>query len=301
MSEHQEHLTLIVVADETSPMRRIRFRRVTLIRAAVGAGLVLLATLALFADYTRLRIERPEVAALRAQTAIQEEELVELQERVRSLHGSLDELGELERKVRIIADLPPRDAVEAGTRAKEEHHPEGGPEGGMGGGDDLLAADEVERLSLRLDPARSSLEDLVVRLEAKRERLASMPSIRPTDGWETSGFGLRTSPFTGRRQFHRGLDIAADYGTEIVAPARGRVRFAGKKGPLGQTVILDHGYGTQTTFGHAKELFVSRGDVVDRGTRIAAVGNTGRSTGPHLHYVVSVKGKAVDPRDFILE
>ncbi|MGI9431933.1 MAG: M23 family metallopeptidase, partial [Myxococcota bacterium] len=77
--------------------------------------------------------------------------------------------------------------------------------------------------------------------------------------------------------------------------------FVGRKGPLGKTVVVDHGYGLQTSYGHTAEIFVRRGDQVDRGQRLAAVGSTGRSTGPHLHYVVKVKGKLVDPADYILD
>jgi murein DD-endopeptidase MepM/ murein hydrolase activator NlpD len=117
----------------------------------------------------------------------------------------------------------------------------------------------------------------------------------------TSAFGWRISPFTGRRQFHAGLDIAADPGTDILAAARGKVVFAGSKGPLGQTLIVDHGYGFRTTYGHASAFHVRVGAAVERGQRIAAVGSSGRSTGPHLHYSVSVKGKTVDPSDYVLD
>lgn len=308
MTGHHDQLTLILMGDETEPVRRFHVGRSRIRNLAIAAGgalaLVVLAAVGLAIDYARLRIERPEVNALRTQAALQEGELVRLQERLARLDASFAELHELERKVRIIADLPPHERNEdvdedvPGAPAEDA----GDQPGGMGGYEESPAGDEIGRLTQRLEPTRESLEDLVERLEAKRERLASMPSIQPTkEGWITSAFGMRTSPFTGRRHFHKGLDIAADYGTEIIAPARGRVVFSGRKGALGRTVILDHGYGTRTTFGHSKELYVKKGDLVERGMVIAAVGNSGRSTGPHLHYTVSVQGKAVDPQDFILE
>ncbi len=303
---HHDQLTLIVMGNETEPVRRFHVGRTRIRKLAIGAGaalaLVVLAAVGLAIDYARLRIERPEVNALRTQAALQEGELVRLQERIARLDASFAELHELERKVRIIADLPPPEPEESAA-SEEPDSPEGEGDrpGGMGGYEEAPAGDEIGRLSLRVEPTRASLSDLLVRLEAKRERLASMPSIQPTRGWITSGFGMRTSPFTGRRHFHKGLDIAADYGTQIIAPARGRVVFAGRKGALGRTLILDHGYGTRTTFGHTQELFVEKGDLVERGMLIAAVGNSGRSTGPHLHYTVSVQGKAVDPQDFILD
>ena len=128
-----------------------------------------------------------------------------------------------------------------------------------------------------------------------------MPSIWPAKGWLTSRFGPRVSPFTGKRQLHAGIDIAAASGTSIYAPARGRVTFVGRKGPLGKTVVLDHGFGVKTVYGHTKEIHVSSGETVERGQEIAAIGSTGRSTGPHLHYVVEVNGKARDPLDYIFD
>jgi murein DD-endopeptidase MepM/ murein hydrolase activator NlpD len=128
-----------------------------------------------------------------------------------------------------------------------------------------------------------------------------MPSIWPSKGWLTSRFGPRVSPFTGRRQQHTGIDIAAADGTLIQAPARGRVTFAGRKGPLGNALVLDHGFGVKTVYGHTKEILVKTGDTVERGDRIALIGSSGRSTGPHLHYVVEVKGKPRNPLDYIFD
>jgi len=128
-----------------------------------------------------------------------------------------------------------------------------------------------------------------------------MPSIWPSKGWLTSRYGNRISPFTGSRQFHAGIDIAGARGTDVIAPARGRVVFAGKRGPLGNSLIIDHGYGVRTQYGHIDEVFAKRGDAVERGDKVASLGNSGRSTGPHLHYVVEVKGKAVNPLDYIFD
>jgi len=123
----------------------------------------------------------------------------------------------------------------------------------------------------------------------------------PARGWLTSRFGNRISPFTGARQFHGGIDIAGQRGTEVIAPARGRVSYVGKKGALGRTLTIDHGYGVRTMYGHVDEIFAERNQQVERGDVVAALGNTGRSTGPHLHYVVEVNGKAVDPLDYIFD
>jgi murein DD-endopeptidase MepM/ murein hydrolase activator NlpD len=160
---------------------------------------------------------------------------------------------------------------------------------------------EAERLGYIASERVLSLKELVDALENKHQRLASSPAVWPAQGWLTSRFGTRISPFTGRRQFHAGIDIAGAPGTDVVATARGKVVFAGSKGPLGQTVIIDHGYGVRTHYGHNKALRVARGDQVERGSVIASLGNTGRSTGPHVHYTVELKSKAVNPLDYIFD
>ncbi len=160
---------------------------------------------------------------------------------------------------------------------------------------------EADLLAIELASRLRSLDELLTRLEGKSAQLASTPSIWPTTGWVTSPYGYRTSPFTGRRQFHSGLDIAAKFGTPVVAPATGRVVFAGRKGPMGKMVEIDHGYGISTAYGHLAEYFVKKGEFVERGQRIAAVGSTGRSTGPHLHYSVRLKRKHVNPANYIID
>jgi murein DD-endopeptidase MepM/ murein hydrolase activator NlpD len=173
----------------------------------------------------------------------------------------------------------------------------------MGGGD--LRLEEMNRDAQILGEVAGrqhySLANLAQQLESKRDHLASTPAIWPTKGWLTSRFGSRISPFTNRKQFHAGIDIAGQRGTDVVAPAQGKVVFSGTKGPLGKSLIIDHGYGIRTHYGHSDDLYVDRGDKVERGQRIAAMGSSGRSTGPHLHYVVEVSGKAVNPLDYIFD
>lgn len=159
----------------------------------------------------------------------------------------------------------------------------------------------LEDLSRRAQRRLGSLQRLVAAVEAKAAQLAATPSTWPTRGWLTSRYGYRISPFTGLRDFHAGIDIAAEPGTEIVAPARGRVSFVGRKGAFGNTVILDHGYGLRTTYGHTQRALVRPGQSVERGQAIARVGSSGRSTGPHLHYALEVNGRFTNPADYILE
>jgi murein DD-endopeptidase MepM/ murein hydrolase activator NlpD len=117
----------------------------------------------------------------------------------------------------------------------------------------------------------------------------------------TSDFGVRLDPYTAERMMHRGLDIATPPGQPVYAPSDATVVFAGDENGYGKVVVLDHGNGVNTRYGHLSTIEVKTGDRVKQGARVGAVGNTGRSTGPHLHYEVRVNGKAENPRKFLLE
>jgi murein DD-endopeptidase MepM/ murein hydrolase activator NlpD len=116
----------------------------------------------------------------------------------------------------------------------------------------------------------------------------------------TSGFAYRKSPFTNEREFHEGLDISARTGTEVIAPADGVVSEIGKTYGFGNLLIISHGYGLKTTYGHLSSILVRKGQKVKRGEKIALTGSTGRTTGPHLHYEVALNGVPVNPLNYIL-
>lgn len=160
----------------------------------------------------------------------------------------------------------------------------------------------------RLETALSRLEIHLAELDAAtaERQLANMayPYRLPVLGHDfdvSSAFGVRRDPFTGRLARHTGLDIPAPRGTPILASGGGRVRFAGYNGAYGYTVIVDHGDGLSTLYGHASKLFVRKGDVVMPKQKIAAVGSSGRSTGPHLHFEVIRNGARVEPKQFLAQ
>lgn len=155
-------------------------------------------------------------------------------------------------------------------------------------------------LGAEIEKRAVSLSELADFLEEQKLMLSSTPTIWPVKGWISSGFGYRISPFTGRRVFHEGLDIATKYNTPVKAAAKGIVVFSGRKAGYGKTVIVDHGYGYITKYGHNNKLLVEAGDKVSKGDLIAEVGSTGRSTGPHVHYEVLVNGIPVNPLKFIV-
>ncbi len=145
-------------------------------------------------------------------------------------------------------------------------------------------------------------QDLLLYMKEKADKLASTPSIWPVQGgFVTSKFGMRTSPFTGVRQLHKGIDIAASIGTPVVSPANGTIIFAGRDGAYGLSLEVDHGGGIVTRYAHLNKLHTKIGQKVSRNERIADVGNTGRSTGPHLHYEVVVNGVPTNPYAYIFQ
>lgn len=144
----------------------------------------------------------------------------------------------------------------------------------------------------RLDSVRDSVE--------RRQALASAtPSVWPVAGWLTSNYGRRRDPITKDPDFHPGLDISADYGQPVLATGDATVNTAAPNGAYGNMVVLDHGYGIVTKYGHLSKFAVSGGQRVKRGDVIGYVGSTGRSTGAHLHYEIWMNGRLTDPMDLL--
>jgi murein DD-endopeptidase MepM/ murein hydrolase activator NlpD len=159
---------------------------------------------------------------------------------------------------------------------------------------------DLDRLKGETATRESSLGQLVQFLQEKRSLMRATPSIWPVKGLLTSNFQRRVDPFTGRLERHMGLDIATNEGVPVVSPADGVVVNVGREAGLGRTVSVDHGFGFATRYGHNSRVVVADGQRVKRGQIIAYVGNTGRSTGPHLHYEVTRNGVPVNPSDFIM-
>ena len=222
---------------------------------------------------------------------------------INALKEKLVGLDRFEEKIRLIANLEPSQADDnlfgVGGAAPEDLEPQleltRRHEGLM-----REMHQQVDELASASQRQENSFGNLLDKLEGQRNLLASTPAIRPTGGWMTSRFGHRVSPFTGRKELHKGVDIANRKGTAILATANGIVSFAGKKGPMGNVVVIDHGHGMITRYAHLSEALKKQGDTVKRGDIIAQMGNSGRSTGPHLHYEVHLNGVPVNPATYIL-
>lgn len=302
--QKDRHVTLLFIPEKTTRVRRFQIPVKVLRGGAVGAGVLSLALLYVLVDYVSARRNMAELALLREKTRDQRVQLQAFAEKVDALDRQMMRLKSFDRKLRIIANLEPLPSQEqalgvGGPVVDEDGASDGGsvPEGSVA----KRVALSVDRLHQDAQVEERSMEELKEYLEDQRSILTSTPSLWPIHGWITSNFGYRIYPFTGDRKMHEGMDIASRPGTPIRAPADGVVIFAGVEGAYGKTVVVDHGYGVTTRYGHASEIWVRVGQRVRRGQRLAAVGNTGLSSGPHLHYEVRVNGVAVNPRNYLLE
>lgn len=223
------------------------------------------------------------------------------------LRGYEDEL----RKRSAALDAVLRDAIELDYNSSgPKKDPKGAARdsnaklGGIGGKETLapimrlLPKGAPSRLKQRLMENQTS-EDLVDLIEFQVEELARLPIGAPVQGRLSSGYGKRRSPFSRRRSMHHGIDFAVDYRTGIAATADGVIKKAGYIGAYGRTVVIDHGNGFETLYGHMTKIKVKIGDKICRGQQIGLAGSTGRSTGPHVHYEIRQAGEPTDPSPFV--
>ena len=303
--------TILIIDDQGKPIRESRCSR-TAIRVLAATALVMVALLG-FGIYRYVSLhqaiagERLMHAQWESQTHQIESQNRQIQlfaENINEIKSSLLTLNDFEQKIRIMANLEhkgnqadlfaiggsmPED-LDTDIALKEDH--------------DILIRqmhEQVDQIEQVAAIQKNSFDSLVKSLDGKRNLLAATPSLRPTRGWISSEFGYRISPFTGKRELHKGLDIANRHGTPIIAPADGVVTYAKKRWLMGNMVTIDHGYGMVTRYGHLDKFKVEKGTRVKRGDIVGLMGNTGRSTGPHLHYEVILNGVPVDPGRYILD
>jgi murein DD-endopeptidase MepM/ murein hydrolase activator NlpD len=301
-----KRFTILLIPEGTHSVAR-RFSLNSLVLPVLA--LVFVGALALsgywFHQYRTLRADLPDYQALQEQNQRQAAQIDGFATRLASFQDQMGQLQSFNHRLRVMANLE-------APGARQEAFGVGGPEvhaGGVGvklamSGDErrMLAMQRtLDRLSSDVEAERSVQKELARFLTERKSVLASTPSIWPVRGWVTSGFGHRTSPFTGRKQFHAGMDISTRSGTPIIAPADGVVTFAGREGGYGRMVVLNHGQGLVTRYGHLKAYKVKKGDKVKRGDTVGLVGSSGRSSGPHLHYEVLMSGLPTNPRYYILD
>lgn len=233
------------------------------------------------------------------------DEVARMRSRLSGLHDTLAAFSRRAQEMRVIAGLTPTDSSVALAGI-------GGPPGEWSERDSLKTAGPMgaEALAARIDmDALTRRANLLVRsiseaydsLSSHQARLAATPSIMPTKGWLTSAFAAeRVHPILHMARPHEGIDVSAPMGAEIEAPAAGVVTDVGWEDGYGNIVTIDHGFGVVTKYAHCSKILVGRGQRVKRGQRIALVGSTGLSTGPHLHYEVWVNGRPVNPIHYVM-
>jgi murein DD-endopeptidase MepM/ murein hydrolase activator NlpD len=289
-----KNYTILLIPEGSHKVRRYMIGRKWLYSVAATLSLVLLLGGFLSLDYFRTNVDRSELKRLRVQNQLQHNELREFANRLEDVRKEMVILAQNDAKMRALAQIS---------------HPSGTPENiqvGIGGPLESAPASDMTNLQQQIDQIRAAID---LRRESQEEvrgflteqssLLASKPSGLPSRGWLTSNFGMRNSPFTGKRTMHEGIDIAARVGTPVYATAAGIVSRAQIENGYGKLIVIDHGYGYKTYYGHNSKLVVKVGQRVKRGDLIAASGNTGTSTGPHVHYEVRLNGVPLNPRKFI--
>ncbi len=304
-----EKISFYILSHTGKTVRQLAVSRRHLWIVSGCLAFFLFISLAIFFDYFNIKItfnkqEVENTIAKQSEEILnQRKQIQKFADEINAIKSSLVKLNTFEKKIRIIANIEksseqdslfgvggsiPED-LDSQLPLTEKHN-------------SLLREmhEQTRELALASVSQQKVFESLYEGLKSQRNLLSSTPSIHPTEGWLSSGFGYRISPFTGLREFHKGLDIAGRKLTEIIATADGIVTFAGKNGFYGKMVKIDHGHGMLTRYGHLHKIMKKRGEAVKRGDVIALMGNTGRSTGPHLHYEVLLNGLPVNPKKYIL-
>ena len=302
-----KHYTVLIVPDDSPNTRKLRVPKSLLTRIGVAFALFCVGTVAAGTHYFYVVGDVTENKILREENVQLRKDLKHVRERVAQIGDTLERVEQFDRKLREITLLSDPDrklAIGPVSKGPIDDDDRDSPSARvmMSIPEDPAAfRNKLDALSASAAKDEARMHELFNYFDDQKSLLASTPSVWPTRGWITSDFGNRLDPFTADRLMHKGLDIATSHGSPVLAPSDGMVIFSGMEGGYGNCLVIDHGFGVKTRYGHLSQLLVKAGERVKRGQKIAAVGNTGRSTGPHLHYEVRVNGVPENPRKFILE
>lgn len=252
--------------------------------------------------YAKSQMQQDEIARLKAGEEKKDSQFRLLSLRLKMLNQKMGELSDLEAKIRTVAGVTPQKHAEFSGVGGEVTYAIDPVRTAQVRYDDLARYldTQIDRLQITSSHKSESLSELLNILQTEKEILTVMPSISPIDGGSiTSGFGYRKSPFTGKREFHTGVDIADEIGTSVKASADGVVTCSEKRGSFGNLVVIDHGHGIVSMYGHLSKRRVEPGEKIIKGQVIGAVGSTGRSSGPHLHYEVQFNGIPMDAERYL--
>lgn len=303
-------LSLIVLGGSGSSIKQIHLSAKQFFLIALAAAAVLSAGAYGFVDYMSLQrkvadkqLVEQQLAEYGQEVVLQRQQIQKFATEINELKSRILNLNQFEERIRILANIDRPDGHDGlfgvGGSAPEDLN----PAIELNQKHHKLIKDMHQQMKQLNDASQNqsyAFTHLMGKLEEQKNLLAHTPAIRPAKGWVTSTFAYRKSPFTGKKEFHKGIDIANRSGSEIVATADGVVSFVGTNGAFGNIVVVDHGYGLVTRYAHIQEGLKKKGERVHRGDTIALMGNTGRSTGPHVHYEVRLNGVPVNPSKYIL-
>jgi murein DD-endopeptidase MepM/ murein hydrolase activator NlpD len=294
--------TLMIIPRRKSAVKKISLSSALVRGLFIGSIFAVLLTLYMVYDYASITRDKAELARLRAQTKEQSQQIYDLALKVDEFADRMEDLKQFDKKVRILANYQTR-------RDKKLPLGIGGSSSENVSIKDLLNQNQEklitgmrEGLAKLNDDAsirEKSFTELMNFLREQKSFLASTPSTWPVKGWVTSEFGTRESPFSSGSELHKGLDIATRMGKEVRATADGFVAQATFHTDDGNIVKIDHGHGISTAYAHLSKAAVKQGVRVKRGDLIGYVGDTGRSTGSHLHYAVYINKIPVNPRKYL--
>lgn len=297
----KKFLSLIIIPHKRGTVRTISLSQKAsrlLFTILVGMAVVLVGFLV---DYFSMNVTRAKYSQLQSENQEQKKIILAYETSVKELTAKVQAFENYARKLNIMAGLKSPDALKevgvgSGPDWGENEIRASGP--ADNGASATLPLNQVQLKAARLEQNLGTLLDF---FERQSSRLAQTPTIWPTTGFITSGFGMRIDPFTGKQTFHKGIDIATNLGNPVLAPAEGVVVETKNDRIGGKTILISHGGGINTLFYHLDKILVKPGQKVKRGDIIGLVGKTGKALGPHLHYEVQVNGRSINPLQFILE
>ncbi|OGW07259.1 MAG: hypothetical protein A2889_08375 [Nitrospinae bacterium RIFCSPLOWO2_01_FULL_39_10] len=271
----------------------------------VFIGIIFVLSVFMIHRHVKLSKDVIELQGLRRETREQRLQIQQFVQKVKDFEHQMARLETFDRKLRVVTSLERGDSAVQGWGVGGPNREE------VDMYEPLLPSkgkDVIKELNKDIDELKSqakfqeiSFQELDEFFKGQESLLSSTPSIWPVRGWVTSGFGYRLSPFTERKEVHEGLDVATRMNAPVISPADGIVVRVGKDISYGNVLEIDHGYGVVTRYGHNSRILVNTGDKVKRGQAVAEVGNTGRSTGPHLHYEVMVNSIPTNPLNYIFD
>ncbi len=298
---------IILVSDRMATARSIKITLRHLALAVAGLVLTVLAVSSLFSYVTVRHAAEVRLPFLQSLLmSVREQETQKTQDFLReNLNAMAVRLGQMQAQLMRLDTLGERLGQLSGIKAQETK-----PVDKPGQGGPLIAPTkpltpdglqrQLDQLSRQLESKSDYLGLIESELMDERVKRNQLPTSLPVNAhWNASGFGWRIDPFTGEQAMHEGIDFIADAGTQIAAAAAGIVVTAERHPQYGNLVEIDHGNELITRYAHASRLLVKQGALVKRGQKIAEVGTTGRSTGPHLHFEVRFKGAAQNPNRFL--